>query len=55
MQHAIKTPEDAARCRYNERVAALEGHKCPAWEALPDLMRQLLINLAAQTNHKPET
>jgi hypothetical protein len=41
--------EQVARHRYAAQIATLEGHKCPAWEALPDMLRQHLTWLASLT------
>jgi len=35
--------EEAARRRFEERAAQLEGHKVGAWESLSDLMREELV------------
>jgi hypothetical protein len=39
--------EQAAREKYESVVRSSDGHHCPTWESLSELMREHLISLVA--------
>jgi hypothetical protein len=44
--------ERIARQKYEAAIKSLDGHHCPAWEGLSEMMRQHLISLVKDDSER---